>query len=99
VPPLCLIVFHSSEKMQIPRRLGTFFTLIGLVLLVLYVGSVISSAARTSYLLVAIVALLAGILLQRNKPTGDSGRFSALRRASAATRQRREERLNEKSKK
>jgi hypothetical protein len=38
--------------------------------------------------------------LQRTKPPSpDSGRFSAIRRASASSRQRREEKMNQKPKK
>ena len=85
--------------MQILRRLGSFFILIGLILLVLYVGSVISKDGKASYLLVAIVALVAGILFQGKKPPNDSGRFNAIRRASATSRQRREEKMNQKPKK
>ena len=79
--------------------MGTFFILAGLVLLVLFVGSVISKDTKTSYLLIAIVAIFAGILLQHNKEPQDSGRFSALRRASANSRQRREDKMNQKPKK
>jgi hypothetical protein len=86
--------------MQTLHRLGTFLILIGLVLLILFAGSVISKDAKSSYLLVAIVALLVGLLLQRNKPaSNDSGRFNAIRRASAASRQRREDKLNQRSRK
>jgi hypothetical protein len=85
--------------MQILHRLGTFFILIGLVALVLYAGSVISKDVKTNYLLASIVTLLVGFLLQRNKQPSDSGRFSAIRRASANSRQRREEKMNQKPKK
>jgi len=85
--------------MQILRRLGTFLILIGLVLLVLYVGSAISKEAKTSYLLIGVVTSFVGVLMQRNKEPTDSGRFSSIRRASAASRQRREDRMNEKPKK
>lgn len=79
--------------MQTLNRLGTFLILVGLVMLVLYVGSVLSKDGKTNYLLISIVTLFSGFLLQRNKPTNDSGRFSAIRRASAISRQRREERM------
>jgi hypothetical protein len=85
--------------MQTRYRLGTFFILVGLVLLILFAGSYISNDIKVSYLLLSILALLAGSILQRNKPASDSGRFSAIRRASAASRQRREEKMNQKPKK
>ena len=84
--------------MQTHHRLGTFFILVGLVLLILFAGSYISNDIKVSYLLLSILALLAGSILQRNKSSGDSGRFSAIRRASAASRQRREEKMNQKPK-
>jgi hypothetical protein len=85
--------------MQTSRRLGTFLILVGLVLLILFFGSVMSQDAKTNYLLLAIVALFVGVLLQRNKEPKDSGRFTALRRASANSRQRREDQMKNKPKK
>jgi hypothetical protein len=84
--------------MQTQYRLGTFFILVGLVLLALFVGSFLSNDVKTTYLLISFVALLAGFLLRRNRPSIDSGRFSSIRRASAASHQRREEKMNQKSK-
>jgi hypothetical protein len=81
------------------RRLGSFLVLVGLVLLVLYFGSVLSKEGNTNLLLISIASLLAGFLLQPRKPASDSGRFAAIRRASANSRQRREEKLDQKQKK
>jgi hypothetical protein len=85
--------------MQTLRRLGSFLVLTGLVLLVLYIGSVLSKEGNTNLLVISIATLLVGFLLQPRKPASDSGRFDAIRRASANSRQRREEKLNEKPKK
>ena len=85
--------------METLRRLGTFFILVGLVLLVLYAGSAITKDANTNYLLAGVVTFLAGLLLQGKKQPSDSGRFSAIRRASANSRQRREEKMNQRLKK
>ena len=85
--------------MQTHHRLGTFFILVGLGLLALFVGSFLNKDIKTTYLLISIVALLAGFLMQRNKQPRDSGRFSAIRRASANSRQHREEKMNKKPKK
>ena len=85
--------------MQTLHRLGTFFILVGLVLLVLFAGSVIIKDAKMNYLLAGVVTCLVGFLLQGKKQPGDSGRFSAIRRASATSRQHREERMNRKPKK
>jgi hypothetical protein len=84
--------------MQILNRLGSFFILAGLVLLVLFVGSVISKDIKTVFLLTSIGTFFIGFLFQRNKPASASGRFAAIRRASANSRQRREEKKNKKQK-
>ena len=84
--------------MEILRRLCAFFILIGLVLLVLYAGSVLGKDARTNYLLAGVVTCVAGLLLRGKKEPTDSGRFSSIRRASAASRQRREEKMNQRPK-
>jgi hypothetical protein len=65
--------------MQTLNRLGTFFILVGLVFLVLFVGSIISKDIKTTCLLISIVALLVGFLMQQNKPTSVNGRFSTIR--------------------
>ncbi len=85
--------------MQTLRRLGSFLVLVGLVLLVLFGGSVLGKDANINLLLASIVALIVGFLLQPKKPASDSGRFSAIRRASANSRQRREAELDQKQKK
>ena len=82
------------RNMQTIHRLGTFFILVGLAAMVLFVGSAMSKDTNPRYLLLAIVALSVGFLVQRNKPTNDSGRFGAVRRANARRRQRREDSNN-----
>ena len=83
------------EIMQTIHRLGTFFILIGLFMIILFVGSIMSKDTNSNYLLISIGALFLGFLFQRNKPTSDSGRFAAIRRASANSRQRREEKMKQ----
>ncbi|MGB8213119.1 MAG: hypothetical protein WCE68_06125 [Anaerolineales bacterium] len=86
--------------MQTSHRLGTFFILVGIAFLVLFIGSILSAATYIAFLPIAFVALLAGFLLRRNRPVNnDSGRFGAVRRAQARSRQRREERNNKQQKK
>ena len=86
--------------MQLSHRLSTFFILVGLALLILFVASIISNSTDPVYLPISIVALLVGFLLRRNnKPASDSGRFGAVRRARERTRKRREESKNQKQKK
>jgi uncharacterized membrane protein YqjE len=80
-------------------RIGTFFILIGLALLVIFVGSIMSKDINGIYLLLSLSAIFVGWLLRRNKPVNESGRFGTIRRASERNRQRGEERMNNKQKK
>jgi hypothetical protein len=85
--------------METLPRVGTFFILVGLALLVLFVGSAMSRDINVIYLLLSIVALLLGYHFRRSNQPSDSGRFGSIRRASERNRQRREERMNKKQKK
>jgi hypothetical protein len=85
--------------METLHRIGNFFILIGLALLVMFVGSIMSKEIKMIYLLLSFAALFIAFLLRRNKPVNDSGRFGAIRRASARSRQRHEDRMNKKPKK
>jgi len=79
-------------------RIGAFFILVGLALLVMFVGSVMSKEINGIYLLLSFAALFVGFLFRRNKPASDSGRFVTIRRAGERHRQRRTERINQKQK-
>jgi Ca2+/Na+ antiporter len=85
--------------METIHRIGTFFILVGLALLVMFIGSIMSKDINVIYLFLAFAALFIAFLLRRNKPVNDSGRFGAIRRASARSRQRREDQKNKKSNK
>ncbi len=80
-------------------RIGTFFILVGLAFLVMFAGSIMGREIHGIYLLMALAAFFVGYLLRRNKPVSDSGRFGTIRRASERSRQRSEERLDNKQKK
>jgi hypothetical protein len=80
--------------METLHRVGTFFILVGLALMVMFVGSIMSKETNVLYLFLALVALFIAFMLQRNKPVKDSGRFAAFRRASERSRQRRDDRMN-----
>jgi len=79
-------------------RLGTFFILVGLGFLVLFVLSVIGQDTKTAYLLLSIAALFLGYLFRRRAPKHDSGRFGTIRRIRERSRQRRQERMSRKKK-
>jgi hypothetical protein len=73
-------------------RLGAFFILVGLVLLVLFVTSIVSKQISGIYLLISIVSIVVGFLLRQNIPTSDSGRFGAVHRMNERNRARRQSR-------
>ena len=77
--------------METLHRIGTFFILVGLALLVMFTGSVLSKDIHGTYLLLALGAFFMGYLFRRNKPVNDSGRFGTLRRVVRRSRKRDEE--------
>ena len=79
-------------------RIGTFFILIGLAFLVIFIGSIMSKEINGIYLLLSLSAIFVGFLFRRKKPVTDSGRFGTIRRATERSRQRREDRINNKQK-
>ncbi len=81
---------------NIAPRIGTFFILIGLGLLILFAGSVLGKDPRYGYLLLSAVALFIGFLFRRGAPRPEPTRFSGIRKASQRSRQRREEREQQK---
>jgi hypothetical protein len=58
------------------KRIGLFFFIIGLGLIVLF----LSSNLNLLYLLLAVASLLLGISMLRKSPRPESSRFSSLRR-------------------
>jgi hypothetical protein len=85
--------------METLHRVGTFFILVGLALMVMFIGSIMSKETNAIYFFLSFVSIFIGYLFRRNKPVNESGRFAALRRANERNRQRREEKMNKKSKK
>jgi hypothetical protein len=81
----------SSSLLQ---RVGTFFNLVGLTLLLIFAGSVLGKHAQGIYLFLSFTALIVGFLLRRDKTTKESGRFGMLRRMNERKARRREEARN-----
>ena len=75
-------------------RIGTFFFLVGLVLFVMFLGSVVSKQFNFKLLGVSLGAFLLAHLFRRRTPQ-DSGRFRTVRRVGEYNRRRREEREQE----
>jgi hypothetical protein len=89
----------DSQTMNTIPRIGSFFILIGLGLLTLFVISVWGNETNGMYLLFSLPALFLGFIFRRKAPPTESGRFGSIRRASEYNRRRREERMNRKQKK
>jgi hypothetical protein len=75
-------------------RIGTFFLLVGLVLLILFLGTVLSKHVNINLLGASLVVFLFAHLFRR-RISQDSGRFRTIRRVSENSRKRREEREQE----
>jgi hypothetical protein len=82
-------------------RFGMFFILIGLVLLIIFLGSLAgNSGNKILYLLFSAAALFLGFLLsRRSKSEAASARFSSIRKFRDQSRKRREERIQKKQEK
>jgi hypothetical protein len=77
--------------MDIIPRIGTFFSLIGWGLMLLFVGSEFSREANFNYFFLSLLALFLGHRLRRRAAPQQSGRFGMIRRAREQSRLRREE--------
>jgi hypothetical protein len=74
-------------------RIGTFFILIGVGLLVLFIASGSSGAANYDYLFWAMLSVIVGFFLRRRRePPAPTDRFSVLRRFRGPGRGRKERR-------
>ncbi|HTX90415.1 MAG TPA: hypothetical protein VMC09_04280 [Anaerolineales bacterium] len=85
--------------MEPHSRLGPFFLLVGLVLLILFVGSAMSRSANALFLLAAVVSLALAYVARPRKESQDSGRFGSIRKMSQRSRERRDEQKNKNPKK
>ncbi len=69
------------QKNPIISRMGTFFIILGIGFLILFITSDMAQTPDFDFLFVAILLMMVGWLFQRKKPApASSGRFSMLRR-------------------
>ena len=62
-------------------RIGTFFTLIGIGIFILFVASDYAGKANFDYLCAAVLCVTVGIMFRRRKPPNPpSGRFGYVRK-------------------
>lgn len=78
-------------KNEFTPRVGTFFFLVGGLLLMLFVGSVVGKEPRGAYLLFSLAAFFLTYLLRRGRARPEPTRFSSIRKAKERARKRREE--------
>jgi hypothetical protein len=76
--------------MEPRNRFGTFFLLVGLVLMLLFVLSVMSKAMNTTFLFLAFACLSLSFVFRPRKERQDSGRFGAVKRLNQKNRERKE---------
>jgi len=67
-------------------RIGTFFIVIGLGLLVLFIGSIFSGGMQLSFFLLSTVAFFMGTVLRRRAVHPPSGRFGGINRIRGRNR-------------
>jgi cytochrome c biogenesis protein CcdA len=80
---------------QLYPRLGTFFILVGCGLIILFFGSAFAGEFNILYLLFAAATLFLGFMFHRMAPHPAPTRFSAIRKLSQRSRQRKEEKQPE----
>jgi hypothetical protein len=70
-------------------RIGTFFLLIGVFLFIIFLASDMGKQTDFDYLFLAIIAVVAGWMMQRKRPRPPSaGRFGYIRRMRAGAKKK-----------
>ncbi|MEZ0395223.1 MAG: hypothetical protein ABWK53_02140 [Anaerolineales bacterium] len=88
--------FFMENNSELTPRVATFFLLLAIGLMVLFVGSVMADEAQCIYFLLSLAAGFLSFFFYRRSPKPPpSGRFSGLRKL----RERRQKRLEEKRQK
>jgi len=78
-------------------RIGTFFIMVGIGLMVLFASSELAGSVRFEFFVYSLGALIAGFILRRRRaPPPESGRFRTARRISDRQRQSKEQRKQKK---
>ncbi len=73
-------------------RIGTFLILIGLGLLVIFIGSAFTSNLNIGYFVLSAIAFGLGAYLRRGSSRRESGRFNSIRKIREQSRIKKEER-------
>jgi hypothetical protein len=92
------IIYNWDMNDGPPSRIGTFFILVGLILLLIFIASIAGQGEnKAKYLLLSVAALSLGFLLnRRSSSSAPSARFSGMRQLREQDKKRREEREQKK---
>ncbi len=78
-------------------RVGTFFILVGIMLIILFAASDMARTPDFDFFFLGLLALAVGIFLRRKAPAPPpSGRFSAIRKMRENAKKRKEEKAKKK---
>jgi hypothetical protein len=73
-------------------RIGTFFILVGIGVMLVFIGSILAQTPHYNYFFSSLIILFLGILLRRRaKPRSSSGRFRAIRGIYDKSKERRKQ--------
>jgi hypothetical protein len=67
--------------METKHRSGSFFILVGLAVLLMFIASIMSREVNVLFLFLSLACFFVAFLLLRDKKSNDSGRFRVLRQA------------------
>ncbi|MDO9129401.1 MAG: hypothetical protein Q7U34_06000 [Anaerolineales bacterium] len=89
-----------DQTPEFTPRIGTFLILVGIGLLLVFIGSYLASTPHFGYLFSSLVVLAFGVLLRRRaKPRPRSGRFRVVRGIYDKSKERREQKREQKKQK
>ena len=81
-----------EQQPEFTPRIGTFLILVGIGLLLVFIGSYLVNKPHFGYLFSSLVVLAIGVLLRRRaKPRQSSGRFRVVRGIYDKSKERREQ--------
>jgi len=81
-----------DQQPEFTPRIGAFLILVGIVLLLVFIGSCLAATPHFGYLFSSLVVLTFGVLLRRRaKPRPRSGRFRAVRGIYDKSKERQEQ--------
>lgn len=92
---------REGERRAFISRIGTFFLLLGLAILILFIASDVGDTTHFQYFFLAVLLFGIGFFLKRagSEPRGPGRRFEGLRRARQRQREAKEKKAAAKAKK